>query len=189
MQTVDVPWGVWYNEAPFSLQFPDNWNVEPAGMTDAPEITDEQIKRSFANPIGSPRIAEMARGKKTVAIAVDDLTRPTQAYRFIPFIIDELHEAGVKDNDITFVIAIGSHRALTYQDLVKKLGQHTVEAYRVYNHCPFDDLVPVGESMDGSPILVNRIFMEADFTIAVGCIVPHPAAGWGGGGKIIMPGV
>jgi len=189
MQTIDIPWGVWHNETPFSLQFPDDWNVEAARMTDAPEVTDDELQKSFSNPIGSPRIAEMARGKKTVAIAVDDMTRPTQAYRYIPFIIEELHEAGIKDDDITFIIALGSHRPLIYQELVKKLGKSTLEKYRVYNHCPFDNLAPVGESMDGSPILVNRTFMEADFTIAVGCIVPHPTAGWGGGGKIIMPGV
>ncbi len=189
MQRIDIPWGVWYNDNPFSLQLPDNWNVETATMADAPEITDDEIQKAFAHPIGSPRIAEMAKGKKTVAIAVDDLTRPTQAYRFIPHIIEELHEAGIRVDDITFIIALGSYRPLMRQDLIKKLGEKIVDGYKVYNHCPFDDLLPVGESKDGSPILVNRIFMEADFTVAVGAIVPHPAAGWGGGGKIIMPGV
>ncbi len=189
MQRVDIPWGAWYNTDPFPLQFPDDWNVETAKMADAPEISDDDLRKSFAQPIGTPRIAEMARGKRTIAIAVDDLTRPTQAYRFVPFIIEELHEAGIRDEDITFVIALGSHRPLTRQDIIKKLGQETADRYRVFNHCPFDDLLPVGESKDGSPILVNRIFMEADYTIAVGCIVPHPTAGWGGGGKIIMPGV
>ena len=189
MQTVEIPWGIWHNDKPFSLEFPDDWKVESAKMNDAPELSDDEIQKSFANPIGTPRIAELARGKKTVTIAVDDMTRPTQADRFIPFIIEELHEAGIKDDDIIFVIALGSHRPLIHQELVKKLGQKVVDTYRVYNHCPFDNLSPVGESMDGSPILVNRYFMEADFTIAVGCIVPHPTAGWGGGGKIIMPGV
>ena len=189
MQRIDIPWGAWYNDDPFSLQFPDNWKVETATMADAPEISDDEVQQAFARPIGSPRIAELAKGKKTVAIAVDDLTRPTQAYRFLPYVIEELHEAGIRDDDITFVIALGSHRPLIRQDLIKKLGQKIVDGYRVYNHCPFDDLLPVGESMDGSPILINRIFMEADFTVAVGAIVPHPAAGWGGGGKIIMPGV
>jgi len=189
MQRVDIPWGAWYNNEPFSLQFPDDWKVETATMADAPEIAEDEIQKAFAHPIGSPRIAEMAKGKKTVTIAVDDLTRPTEAYRFLPYIISELHEAGIRDDDITFIIALGSHRPLIRQDLLKKLGQKIVDSYRVYNHCPFDDLLPVGESKDGSPILVNRIFMEADFTIAVGAIVPHPVAGWGGGGKIIMPGV
>lgn len=189
MQRVNIPWGAWYNNDLFSLQFPDNWKVETATMADAPEISEDEVQKAFAHPIGSPRIAEMAKGKKTVTIAVDDLTRPTEAYRFLPYIIRELHEAGIRDDDITFIIALGSHRPLMRQDLIKKLGQKIVDSYRVYNHCPFDDLLPVGDSKDGSPILINRIFMEADFTIAVGCIVPHPAAGWGGGGKIIMPGV
>jgi nickel-dependent lactate racemase len=189
MQRVDIPWGAWYNDDPFSIQFPDTWKVEKATMRDAPEISDEEIQKAFAQPIGSPRIAERAKGKKTVAIAVDDLTRPTQAYRFLPYVIEELHEAGIRDDDITIIIALGSHRPLMRQDLIKKLGQNIVDKFRVYNHCPFDDLLPVGESKDGSPILVNRIFMEADFTIAVGAVVPHPTAGWGGGGKIIMPGV
>ena len=62
MQTVDIPWGVWYNEKPFSLRFPDTWNVETAGMADAPELTEDELKKSFENSIGSPRIAEIARG-------------------------------------------------------------------------------------------------------------------------------
>ena len=66
MQHVDIPWGVWHNDTPFSLEFPDNWNVEAAEMTDAPEISDDELQKSFANPIGAPRIAEMARGKSCI---------------------------------------------------------------------------------------------------------------------------
>jgi nickel-dependent lactate racemase len=189
MKTVAIPWGAWYENDLFELQFPDDWNVETATMKDAQEISESDIQKAFSRPIGTPPIAEMAKGNRTAAIAVDDLTRPTEAFRFLPYVIEELHAAGINDDAITVIIALGSHRPLTRQDLIKKLGKFIVDRYRVYNHCPFDDLVPVGTSSNGSPILVNRLFMEAEFKIAVGFVVPHPTAGWGGGGKIIMPGV
>lgn len=189
MKTVKMPWGVWYNNDPITLDFPDHWNVETASMEDAPEISDDDIRSAFSHPIGSPSLAEIAKGSKTVAIAVDDLTRPTEAYRFFPHILHELRAADIKDDDITVIMAVGAHRALTRQDMIKKLGPMVVDTFRVYNHCPFDNVVPVGESMDGSPILVNRFFVEADVTITVGSIVPHPTAGWSGGGKTVMPGM
>jgi len=189
MQRVSIPWAAWYENSTLEIAFPDDWNVEKAEMGDAPEATDDELRKAFAHPIDSPTIAELARGKKTVAIAVDDMTRPTEGYRLMPFVLEELEQAGIERENIVVIMALGSHRALTRQDLVKKFGEQIVRNYRIHNHCPFDNLVDVGNSKYGTPIRVNRFFMEADLKIAVGFIVPHPQAGWGGGGKIIIPGV
>ena len=62
---------------------------------DVPALSDAQIAQAFAEPIGTPRIAEMARGKKSAAIVVDDLSRPTPAATVIPFLLRELTGAGV----------------------------------------------------------------------------------------------
>ena len=189
MHRITVPWSVWYENTGQELSFPDAWRVERADMADAPELSEDDLRKAFQNPIGTPTLSELARGRKTAAIAVDDLTRPTQAANIMSIVLDELNRGGIGDDDIVVVMAIGSHRPLVRQDLLKKLGEDAVRRLRVYNHCPYDNLVSLGTSPAGSPIAVNKFFMEADLKIAVGFIVPHGDAGWGGGGKMIMPGV
>lgn len=189
MSTLEIPFGAWYGDAPLGLQFPNHWHVQAAPMNDAPPVEDGAIRRAFERPIATPTIAAMAKGKRRVVIAVDDLTRPTEAARFIPYILEQLHAAGVARDAVSFLMAVGSHRALTRQDMIKKLGRAVVEQYRVYNHSPFDDLIAKGTSKRGFPVFLNRRFMEADLRIGVGLICPHPMVGWGGGGKIVMPGV
>jgi nickel-dependent lactate racemase len=189
MPEFDIPWGAWYRDEPLTLTFPDGWHVESADMASSPEATAQDLRRAFENPIGSPRVSELAQGRRTAVIAVDDMTRPTRAARILPILLEELARGGIEESRVTIVMALGSHRAMTRQDLVKKLGEDVLRRVRVYNHCPFDNLVYVGDSSAGTPIHVNRRFMEADLKIAVGFIVPHPAAGWGGGGKIVVPGV
>ena len=186
---VTVPWGMWYENTQMPLDFPDSWEVTVAEMKDAPPLNHDAIITSFANPIGSPAIGDLARSKKSATIAVDDLTRPTEAFRFLPVLLRSIEEAGIQKHNINILLALGCHRAMSRDDFVKKLGRDVVDNYRVLNHSPFDNLVDMGKSETGTPIKVNRFFAEAELKIAVGCIVPHPNAGWGGGGKIVVPGV
>ena len=123
------------------------------------------------------------------AIAVDDLTRPTQAYRFLPFILEELHQGGIRDENIKIIMAIGCHRPLMKADQEKKLGKKTANRFPVYNHHPYENLVNVGTTSRGTPVIINRYFVESDVKIGVGFITPHPTAAFGGGGKIVIPGL
>jgi len=189
MKSIKVQWGAWYQEEELSLQVPEGWRVHICPMKGPFNLSEEKIKWSFSNPIGSKRISELARGRKRAVIAVDDLTRPTPAYRLLPFIINELEEANIKKESITIVMAFGAHRAMTRGDLEKKLGREIVDTIAVYNHVPYENLVCIGKSSQGSSIYVNKTFAEADFKIGLGFIMPHPTAGFGGGGKIVLPGV
>lgn len=158
-------------------------------MADGKDVSQAEIRKAFANPIGQEPIRKLAEGKKTAVIAVDDLTRPTQAYRFLPFIVEELNKGGIKVEDIKIVMAIGSHRPLMKADQEKKLGKKMANRFPVFNHHPYENLVNVGTTSRGTPVQVNRHFVEADVKIGVGFITPHPTAGFGGGGKIVIPGL
>ncbi|MBU1205567.1 MAG: DUF2088 domain-containing protein [Proteobacteria bacterium] len=160
-----------------------------ASMADGQEVSQVEIRKAFANPIAQEPIRKLAEGKKTAVIAVDDLTRPTQAYRFLPFIVEELNKGGIKDEEIKIVMAIGSHRPLMKSDQEKKLGKKMANRFPVFNHHPYENLVNLGTTSRGTPVQVNRHFAEADVKIGVGFITPHPAAGFGGGGKIVIPGL
>jgi len=189
MKTITIPWGSWRGNKKYPLTFPRNWKVIVAGMADASDISQAEIKKAFADPIGQEPIWKLAQGKKTAVIAVDDLTRPTQAYRFLPFIVDELNRGGIKDEGIKIVMAIGCHRPLMKADQEKKLGKKMANRFPVFNHHPYENLVDLGTTSRGTPVQIDRHFVEADLKIGVGFITPHPTAGFGGGGKIVIPGL
>lgn len=189
--SVTVPQLAWSGDIDTELVFPDNWEVVPCRMKghDGPPLTDEGFRKAFANPIGSKPIRELARGKRNVVILFDDLTRPTKADRIVPYVLEELVRGGVDEENIQFICALGTHGALPALDFRKKLGEEVVGRFNVYNHNPYENCTYVGKTKRGTPVSLNTEFLEADLKIGVGCIVPHPMSGFGGGAKIILPGV
>ncbi len=188
-RSIEMRWKAWYGDEKLKLSFPEEWNVGLRGMEDAPDIGDEKIKEAFSSPIGTKPIAELAQGKRTAAIVVDDISRPTQAYRILPIVMEELRMGGIDETSTCIIIALGAHRPMTRQDCIKKLGEGIVRNIAIYNHSPYENLVDLGRSSRGTPIKINKFFLESDLKIGVGCVVPHCRAGFGGGGKIVLPGI
>ena len=185
MQKVSIPWGKWYEETQKTLEFPDAWDVHVLRMAHQDALDTEAIVAKIDAPIGSPTIEELAQGKQSACIVVDDISRPTPLYEILPSVIKKLEAAGIAQKNITVLIALGGHRPLTRPDMLKKVGAWTLEHVQVINHSPFAaDFVQVGENIE-----INRVFMEADLRISVGCLVPHGLAGFSGGAKNVVPGV
>jgi len=157
----------------------------------SPKDEKDIIKESLAHPIASPQIREIARGKKRVLILVDDYTRTTPGDKILPLILDELKGAGVKDKDISLLIAQGTHRRMTHEEKENKVGSDILGRFAVLDHEWEEDkaLEHLGSTPSGTEIWINRIVLEADLVIGLGHIVPHRIAGFSGGGKIIQPGV
>jgi nickel-dependent lactate racemase len=191
MKEIAVPTLLWYGDTQLRLQFPSKWkiNVCPMMGSDFPPLNDNAIKKAYSKPIGSKTIGELARTSKEVAIVVDDMTRPTRIYTLLPPLLRELEENGISDSHIRFIVGLGLHGACDRVDFVKKLGEEVVERFPIYNHNPFGSLTYVGDTSRGTPVQVNSEFMACDLKIGIGCIVPHPYAGFGGGSKIILPGI
>jgi nickel-dependent lactate racemase len=188
---VKVPQFPWYGDTELELDFPDSWEVVVPRMKGekAPALSSQQIRDALRKPIGTPRLAEMAKGKKEVCIIFDDLTRPTKADKIVPHVLDELHEGGIKDENIRFIAALGLHGAMKLMDFQKKLGEDIPQKYFVFNHNPYENCTYLGETSRGIPVSVNAEFMACDLKVSIGSLVPHPTAGFGGGGKMILPGV
>jgi nickel-dependent lactate racemase len=180
-----------FGDDEIELCFPENWEVKECLMAghDMQPLSDEAMRRALRTPLGTSRLSEMARGCKEVCILFDDLPKPTPTSRIVPFVLEELHEAGVADNQIRFVCAPGTHRPLIYPEFVAKLGREIVEKYPVYNHSVWENVIHVGNTSRGTPVHVNREFASCDLRLAIGSIFPHGSAGYGGGGKIILPGI
>ena len=187
---VNITTGAWYGDEELTLSFPDSWDVSVYESRDTDALDESGIERAFAEPIGTERIEELARGRKSAVIIVDDLSRPTPAHLVIPHIINELKKGGIKKESIAFVMGGGSHRPLTKAELAKKAGQAIVSEYETYNHNVFSKtLENLGALEDGTPVHINEVVMRSDLKIAIGGIIPHGSAGFGGGGKIVVPGI
>ena len=190
-QRVRLPQLAWYENNQVELRFPPSWEIAVCYMKGhrRPALTGKKIRAAFSNPIGTEPIRKLARGKKEVAILFDDMSRPTRVAELVPYVLEELKEAGVRDGAIRFIAATGAHGALTRLDFRKKLGEDVLSRFPVYNHNPYENCTFLGNTSNGTPISINSEFMSCDFKIGIGGILPHPLTGFGGGGKIVMPGV
>jgi len=187
---VFIPQLAWFGDSELKLKFPEEWDVSVQVMEGHGKrsVGKEEIIYALRNPVGTKPLSRLARGKKDVVILFDDMTRPTKVYELVPPVINELQKAGIKDDNIRFVCANGSHGVFDREDFVKKLGESVVESYPVFNHNPYANLVDSGRTKYGTPVEINAEVMACDLKIALGCIVPHPYFGYGGGAKIVLPG-
>ncbi len=191
MSTVKLPQYIWHNQQDVEFPLPDNWQVTVQNIAgyDRPALKPDEIRAALASPIEAPPLREMARDKKDVVIIFDDMTRGTRPYEIIPFILEDLAEAGIPDNRIRFIAAVANHQALDRSAMVKKLGEDIVARYSVFNHCPFLHTTYIGTSSYGTKASINSEVIRCDLKIAIGSVSPHPLYGFGGGAKLIVPGV
>jgi lactate racemase len=185
MTTVQVPWAAWHGDRQVSLAFPPSWSVTEARMRDAHALTDQEIEQLMNRPVGTPRISELARGRRTAAIVVEDNSRPAPLGDLIPHVLAELETGGIPVERVCILVGSASHRPLTRLDVARKLGQAVLDCVEVRNHNPYENLMPLGTTSRGTPIWINKTFMEADLKLAVGSIIPHRDAGFGGGAKLV----
>jgi len=174
----------------FSL--PGGWKplhfVETEEGVSIPTI-EEMTERALSQPIDSPTLSELASGARRTAIIVDDATRPTPVKKILKVLLPLLARAGVTKEKVTFVIALGTHIPVKQEDLEARLGRDVLSDYNIVQHNAWqDDLVPVFLD-DGQVVKINPYVAQADLKIGISSILPHPMAGYGGGPKIVMPGV
>ncbi|MCZ6672810.1 MAG: nickel-dependent lactate racemase [Verrucomicrobia bacterium] len=153
--------------------------------------TRQELYRALAVPIGAKPLRDIVKTGDRVVIMGDDATRLTPTKEIIPIILDELNAGGVPDKDLELIIATGTHRAMTEEELEDKYGSGVTNRIKVTNHdcLNTDNLVPCGTTSRGTDIWINKTVMEADVAIGVGNILPHHPTGWSGGAKILLPGV
>ena len=150
-----------------------------------------EIVRAINNPIGSEPLRDLVRGCSRVVILADDNTRLTPVDEILPVVLDEMNASGIGDEQVTVVIALGTHRFMTGAEIAKKFGDEVVKRVAIRNHDYKNPeaLVDLGTTPNGTRIRVNREVYEADFTLGIGSIVPHHIPGFSGGAKIVQPGI
>lgn len=186
--TVAVPWNAWFEDGDLALSFPDGWQVDVLRMS-APPASPATIAERIAAPLESEPLGTLARGKRRVGIAVDDIARPTPVHEFLPQVVDELLAAGVPEDGIQVFVASGAHRTPVRGDVVRKIGAPLAERLKIVYHNPYDNLADLGRTSNGVPITINRSYLACDLRISIGGITPHDFAGFGGGYKTVTVGL
>ncbi|MBE0585827.1 MAG: nickel-dependent lactate racemase, partial [Desulfofustis sp.] len=157
-----------------------------------PEDLTATYRHALDHPIDSPPLAQIVKPGQRVVITVSDITRGWQRNELtLPLLIDYLNEAGIKDEDITVIIAVGAHRQNSPDEFVELCSTTVCHRIRVVNHNAWDtdNMVYYGTTSRGTEVSVNRLVAEADRVILTGGVIYHYMVGYGGGRKSIMPGV
>lgn len=151
---------------------------------------EELVKDALQNPVGSPRLCELAREKKKIVVIASDHTRPVPSKVIIPQMLREIRK-GNPEAEITLLIATGCHRETRAEELAEKFGEEIVRNERIVIHDCDDEanLVSAGKLPSGGELVVNRLALEADLLVAEGFIEPHFFAGFSGGRKSVLPGI
>ncbi|RJR30139.1 MAG: nickel-dependent lactate racemase [Desulfobacteraceae bacterium] len=184
-----------YEGRRIEFTIPEGWRlISGEDRPPVPGVKDPlaEVRRALDNPIGSPRIEELVRPGMDVVLLFDDLQRPTPAHLVLPEILNRLNRAGIRDDRVKAVCALGTHHAYNLEELRTKVGEESYVRLegRLFSHDPHArDNVIVGRTHRGILVELNKHVALADLVIGVGECMPHPTAGYGGGYKLIMPGV
>jgi nickel-dependent lactate racemase len=172
---------------------PEGWAVshfvESKEVGPLPSVAQLTLE-ALIHPKGVPPLKELAAGAKRVAVIVDDATRPTPVAEILSVLLPQLDESGVSRENITIVVALGTHASMKKEEIEARLGRDVAASYRIVQHDAWQgDLVQVLIPGDERVLKINPEVARADVKIGISSILPHPMAGYGGGPKIVMPGV
>ena len=179
-----------YGRGRLAINVPDERTtvIEPSHIEGLPDEATA-IRHALRHPIGSQPLRTLVSTEHTVAISVCDITRPMPSSTLLPVLLEELSH--VPTTQIKILIAAGTHRECTHEELVEMLGESIVENCQIINHNAFDEssLVHLGEVEPDVPIWLNRHWVDADIRITTGFVEPHFFAGFSGGPKLVAPGL
>jgi len=189
------------------LRLPDNADVYSMTAPRALAHPEEAIVEALSAPIGSPPlsiVAARAASRRALpsggtaakaVVVVSDNTRPVP-YRgrsgILRPILEVLLAQGFDPRDVTVIVATGTHRAMSDDELRTMIDPWVFERrISVVNHdCrEAGDLVNLGATARGSEVWIDRRYVESDLKILTGLVESHFMAGASGGRKAICPGL
>ncbi|WP_178198434.1 nickel-dependent lactate racemase [Ligilactobacillus sp. Marseille-Q7487] len=183
-----------YNTTSITAKIPDE---NFAGLIEShaedfsnPFSEKETVEKSLDNPIGSPRLEELAKGKKDIVIISSDHTRPVPSHIITPILLRRIRSVA-PDARIRILVATGFHRPSTREELINKYGQEIVDNEEIVMHFSKkdEDMVEIGTLPSGGACLINKVAAQADLLISEGFIESHFFAGFSGGRKAVLPGI
>jgi len=149
------------------------------------------VREALQKPVGCDKLSERLKPSDKILIISDDNTRSTPVDKILNVLLPYLKGLGIKKDNISILMALGTHRPMNQTELAEKLGRQIVDEYNVINHLwdKKEQNIYYGKTSKGMEVWGNKLLFESDFVIGLGHIVPHRVAGFSGGGKIVQPGV
>jgi nickel-dependent lactate racemase len=191
----DIPLSVLFGKGHLPLSLPGQARAHIIRKAALPKLPDPRaaVRQALDQPIGARPFRSLAQNRRSACILVCDITRPVPNHLFLRPMIEDLLAAGVPRERICVLVATGLHRPNEGAELAEVIGDPWVlENVTVKNHfaCEDADHIDLGRTATrGTPVKIDRAFIEADLKIATGLVEPHFMAGYSGGRKVIAPGV
>ncbi len=183
-----------YGKKELSVNLPEHINVQVINKHSMPVLSDSDraVREAFENPIQSPSLSSLARGKKSACILVCDITRPVPNGLILPPLVNSLLAEGIDREDILILVATGLHRPNEGEELRELIGSDEIfNNISIENHFARDRKahVDLGFTSQGIPVGIDRRFIDADLRLVTGLVEPHFMAGYSGGRKVVAPGI
>jgi nickel-dependent lactate racemase len=182
-----------YGRTGLEVDLPEGRLVGPLAIRPAAPLLDPEaaVAGALARPIGTPPLAEIARGRRNACILICDVTRPVPNRLLLPPLLRILEEQGIARKDILILVATGLHRPNEGAELEEMVGREIATNYRIENHHGkvLEEHDYLGETVNGVPVYLDSRYVRADLKITTGLIEPHLMAGYSGGRKVICPGI
>jgi nickel-dependent lactate racemase len=178
--------GAWYGDLMLAVPIPPSWDVGVFTPSVGKRLTDEQIVARLEAPVRQATIRELCRGKARPVVITDDLNRPTPASRVMPALLHQFMDAGIAPQNVAIVMASGAHGSPAAHAFAKKVGVKAAALCKLHVHDCQRNLVNMGRTSFGTPVLVNKVVADSDFLVGIGGIYPNHTAGFGGGSKLAL---
>jgi lactate racemase len=184
-----------YGENGLELNLPDDLHIDIIRAKEEKILDDpvSAIIEAMDKPLMSKSLKAIIKNKidGKICIVVSDSTRPVPSKIILTAIFKQLDELKIPDVNIKILIATGLHRKSSPQEMDRILGKEILNRYDIINHVAEDNetLEYLGENSLGSPVYINKLYLESDIKIITGYVEPHFFAGFSGGRKSIVPGI
>jgi lactate racemase len=188
MNTFQLPYG--HDHIEFEL--PPQFQADLILPAETPPAADpmQAVSDAVDIPFDGSDLEQFA-GARTVAIAINDKTRPVPHEYLLPPLLNKLEQMGISRETITLLIATGTHAPMPDDEFKRIIPQDIINNYRIITHdCDNESsLVFLGHTTHGTPVFINKLFVESDLRIVVGNIEPHHFMGFSGGVKSAVVGL
>ncbi len=191
-ETIEIPYG----EGSLSFTPPTGVAVEVLRSKPCRIVPDAAaaMEGALSKPLDSPALRELARGRRTVAVVISDMTRPVPNALLLPRLLREIEAGGVPRDGITILVGTGTHRSAPPDEIRRLVGDEVAECYRIVNHDCRRGNTRVGMIRDplsnvGIPVLFDRLYVGAQLKVVTGLVEPHIFCGYSGGRKALLPGI
>jgi lactate racemase len=173
-----------YGKKQLMLTFPKEVSI-PGYRNPKLSVDKERFTKDFLC-----HLPEDTMKYRHVAIVVSDKTRLCGYPEYLPWITEILIQQGAQKENICFYIAYGTHPRQTDEESIRSYGSVFHEYRFVHHQCDEESVFEMcGTTQRGTPVTIRKDILQSSLLITFGAISHHYFAAYGGGRKLLFPGL